>query len=86
MIKAVIELELVFPYKRSMGVLVEFCYLWDCHLISGGTKKIKAIISMPSHHFKQIFGRNPTVREYAVPNGMEKFISKMTVKRVDIKG
>lgn len=82
MIKAIIELELVFPYKISMGVLVEFCFLWDCHLISGGTKKLKATISMPSNHFKQIFKRNPVAREYAVPEGMEKFISKFTVKRI----
>lgn len=82
MIKAIIELELVFPYKISMGILVEFCYLWDSHLISGGTKKLEARISMPSHHFKKIFGRNPAKREYPVPKGMEKFISKFTVKKV----
>ena len=82
MTKAIIELELVYPYQLSMGVLVEFCYLWDCHIISGGTQKLKATISMPSIYFKQIFGRSPITREYAVPKGMEKFISKMTVKEV----
>lgn len=86
MIKAIIELELVFPYKRSMGILVEFCYLWDCHIISGGTKKLKATISMPSKHFKRIFKRNPIVRTYAVPSGMEKFVSKFTVKEITTKG
>lgn len=85
MIKAIIELELVFPYKLSMGVLLEFCYLWDTHLISGGTKKLKATISMPSHHFKKIFGRNPIAREYKVPKGMEKFVNKFTVKKVLVK-
>jgi len=41
---------------------------------------------MPSHHFKKIFGRNPVVREYEVPKGMEKFISKFTVKKIIAKG
>ena len=85
MIKAVIELELVYPYRRSMGILIEFCILWDCHIISGGTRKLKAVISMPSHQFKKIFKRNPTVREYAIPSGMEKFVSKFTVKRIMTK-
>lgn len=83
--KAIIELELVFPYRKSIGILIEFCNLWDCHLISGGTKKLKATMSMPSHQFKKIFSRNPLVRDYTVPSGMEKFISKFTVKKVTTK-
>ena len=59
MIKVIIELELVFPYKISMGILVEFCCLWDCLILSGGTNRAKAIVSMPSIHFKKIFGENP---------------------------
>lgn len=82
MSKAIIELELVFPYKRSMTILIEFCHLWDCHIISGGTKKLKATISMPSHQFKKIFKRSPLVREYAIPSGMETFVSKFTVKQI----
>ncbi len=86
MIKVILELELVFPYKLSMGILVEFCYLWDSTLLHGGTRKIKSIISMPSHHFKKIFGVNPKEREYSIPSGMEKFISKITVKKILAKG
>ena len=74
------EMELVFPYRISMGILVEFCYLWNTTLICGGTRKIKSIISMPSHHFKRIFGVSPEKKEYPVPRGMEKFISKVVVK------
>ncbi len=85
MIKVRMKLELVFPYKLSMAILVEFCNLWDCHLISGGTKKLKAVISMPGVHFKKIFGENPREKEYPVPNGMEKFISKLVVKKITIK-
>ena len=86
MIKVIMELELVFPYRLSMGVLVEFCYLWDTLLVKGGTKKLKSIISMPGHHFKKIFGTNPREREFSIPSGMEKFISKITVKKILIKG
>ena len=86
MIKVIIELELVFPYKLSMGTLVEFCCLWDSTLLHGGTKKLRAIISMPGVHFKQIFGVNPREKEYSIPHGMEKFISKIKVKDILIKG
>ena len=82
MIKAVIELELVYPYSRSLGILLEFCRLWDCHIMSGGTKKLNATISMPSHQFKKILKINPILKEYPIPNGMEKFISKFTVKQI----
>lgn len=85
MSKAIIELELVFPYKRSVVILIEFCHLWNCHMMSGGTKKLKATISMPSNQFKKIFKRNPTLREYIVPSGMEKFVSKFTVEQIITK-
>lgn len=86
MIKVIIELELVFPYKISMGVLVEFCHLWDSLLISGGTKKLKSVISMSVRNFKKIFGNNPEVKTYPVPRGMEKFIDKLTVIKIITKG
>ena len=78
-------LELVFPYKLSMGTLVEFCYLWDSTILYGGTKRIKAIISMPGIHFKKIFGQNPREKSYPVPTGMEHFISSLRVKSILIK-
>ncbi len=86
MIRVIIEVELVFPYKRSMGVLVEFCYLWNCKILSGGTTRIKAIISMPGIYFKKIFGTNPREKEYDIPKGMEYFIDKLIVKDILIKG
>jgi len=85
MIKAIVELELVYPYRKSIGILIEFCNLWDCHMIAGGTKKLKATISMPAHQFKKIFRRNPSVREYEIPKGMETFVSKFTVKQIVTK-
>lgn len=85
MIKAIIELELIFPYKISMGTLIEFCHLWDCKILYGGTKRLKAIISMPSVHFKSIFGQNPEKKSYTVPRGMEHFIESMKVNKILIK-
>lgn len=82
MIKVIIELELVFPYSLSMGVLAEFCYLWDSTLLSGGTKRLKAIISMPSKHFKKIFGENPKKDIYPIPTGMEHFVENIRVKEI----
>jgi len=85
MIRAVIELNLIFPYKRSMGTLAEFCSLWNSRIFSGGTQRLKAIIAMPSRHFKTIFGENPRVGKYGVPSGMEYFIESLKVKKILVK-
>lgn len=82
MIRVIIELQLIFPYKLSMGTLVDFCSLWDSTLLHGGTKKIKARFSMPLVHFKKIFGTNPTKKEYPVPSGMESFIESLRVRKI----
>ena len=85
MIRAVIEVALVYPYSRSMGTLAEFCSLWDSRIFSGGTRRRMAVIAIPSHHFKTIFGTNPSVGKYNVPSGMEKFIESLKVKKVLVK-
>ncbi len=85
MIKVVMELELVHPYKLSMDVLVKFCSLWESRIFSGGTSRRKAIISMPAKHFKVIFGTNPREKKYAVPAGAESFISALKVKDIIIE-
>ena len=85
MIKVVMELELVHPYKISMDVLVQFCSLWKSRIFSGGTQKRKAIIEMPAHHFKAIFGTNPREKAYDVPSGAEHFIEGIEVKEIVIE-
>lgn len=82
MIKAMLELELVYPYNRSMGTLADFCGLWDCTILKGGTNSVKVSVSMPSFHFKKIFGVNPRVGEYNIPSGMEKFIAGVKVEKI----
>jgi len=84
MIKAIIELELVYPYSGSIHILHEFNNLWSCVLLQGGTRKEKAIISMPQKTFKTIFGVNPIAGQYDVPRGMEKFISSFKVKKIKV--
>jgi hypothetical protein len=85
MIKVVMELELVHPYKISIDVLVEFCSLWETRILSGGTQKRIALIEMPAHHFKVIFGTNPREKKYAVPRGAESFIEALKVKDIIIE-
>ena len=85
MIKAVIELELTPPYKKSIMKLSEFCHLRSCGLLEGGTYRAKATISMSSGSFKKIFGTNPSIGEYNVPKGTEHFTRKWIVKEVNIK-
>jgi len=85
MIKVILELELVYPYKLSLNTLLDFCSLWGCMICFGGTRKAKPVISMPAKHFKTIFGQNPREKEYPVPRGMEKYIYKVIVKDIIIK-
>ena len=85
MISVVMELNLIFPYKISMDTLVEFCSLWDTRIFSGGSQRRKAIISMPAHHFKTIFGQNPREQKYNVPSGTEYFIESLKVKDIIVK-
>ena len=85
MIKVLIELELTFPYKKSIMVLSEFCHLWNCGLLEGGTNRANALISISSGNFKRIFGENPRVEEYKIPKGTEHFIKKWKVREIIIK-
>ena len=85
MIRVVIELSLLFPYQLSLDTLIEFCSLWDSRIFSGGSKKRIAIIAMPAHHFKVIFGTNPREQAYPVPSGTEHFIETLKVKDIVVK-
>ena len=84
MIKALLECQLVYPYKRSIDTLASFCSLWDGCLMYGGTNKLKAEFNLPVVHFKKIFGENPKVKGYPVPSGMEFFIESIKVKQIKV--
>ena len=85
MIRAIIEIELPYPYKKSISVLVDFCTVWGSTILSGGTNRAKAFISMPSNRFKEIFGHNPIVGEYSVPSGAKSFMESLKVKEVMVE-
>jgi hypothetical protein len=85
MIRVIINLELVYPYSKSIEVLLKFNTLWSCFLLGGGTKKKEAIISMPAKKFKKIFNTNPQIGEYEVPQGASHFISSVNVKEIKVE-
>ena len=79
------EIYLVFPYKTSLSVLVDFVRLWRCQLLKSRTRKEKALISMPSYSFKKIFGTNPKENlKYAAPTNSEHFIKYIKVKKIKV--
>lgn len=82
MIRVLIEMQLVYPYRESLSVLLEFCAVWKSTLLFGGTYKSKAQISIPLNYFKKIFHTNPALKEYPVPSGMEGFIDSIRVKKI----
>jgi len=80
MIKVIIELGLVYPYKASLLTLLEFNKLWHCRIIDGGTYKKNATIAMPVIKFKKIFKENPQAKKYKIPSNSEHFIASVEVK------
>jgi len=81
-IRARIEIELVYPYKQSLDTLLDFVNIWACRIIKGGTSQSKAVISMPVKKFKNIFATNPRIGKYKIPAGTEHFISSVEVKKI----
>jgi len=82
MIKAILKLKIKHPYRDSFTILLDFCNLWSCNAIQGGSKNKTAKISIPAIKFKKIFGTNPVVGEYAVPLGAEHFIISIKVIKI----
>ena len=80
--KVIIELELAYPYRESLGTLNKFNVIWKCVLLGGGTNQEKAIISMPIDSFRQIFDVDPMVGEYEVPRRTEKFLTSLKVQKI----
>lgn len=68
-----------------MSNLLDFCMVWECALLSGGSNKGKATIAIPANKFKVLFGGNPKVGKYPVPDGAGYFIEGVIVKKVIAK-
>ena len=83
MIRAVVQLKLVYPYVRSILNLFDFISLWGCTLISARTLSSKATIGIPADKFKLLFGENPRKGKYKIPTGSEYFLEEyVEVKEV----
>jgi len=78
-IKAVVELTLVYPYVQSLMNPFDFISLWNCTLVSAETLSSKAIIAIPSDRFKLLFGENPRVGRYKIPTGAGYFLEEEVI-------
>lgn len=82
-IKVVLEVALVYPYKKSMDTLLDFARIWDSKVIYGSTRKEKLLMFMPKKVFKRMFGGNPRNNiEYDPPINSESFIKSVKVKKI----
>lgn len=85
MIKAIVQLRLVYPYVQSLLNLFDFMSLWGGNLISAKTLSSQAVIGIPSDKFKILFGENPRRGKYKVPPGAEYFLEEVEVKEIITK-
>ena len=85
MIKVLVEMGLVDPYRVSFETLLNFSVVWRCSVIKGGPRRKNAVMSMPVENFKKIFKENPRISKYRVPIGAESFISSVKVKEIVLK-
>jgi len=83
-IEAVVEFGLIYPYHVSQDTLIEMINKWNMRLISMGTYDEVAKVGIQKDKFKTIFGENPSVGEFEVPEGTKKFISSVKVTKIDI--
>ena len=80
---AVLEIDLVYPYKTSCDVLLRFVTEWNARILSLGTQKPVAVIAIRWQGYKLIWGRNPKRGIVEVPAGAEDFMQSVTV--IDVK-
>ncbi len=80
---AILEIDLLFPYNKSSQVLIEFTNTWGFRLLSVGTIKSVARISMDWKKFKQIWGCNPRIGSYDAPDGTQDFMLGASVVAIE---
>ena len=81
-----LEIELVFPFKKSAETLIEFCNQWQCNVVYVGTHKETAKIEIPWKKFKKIWGHNPHKGDVEIPEGAEFFMKDIRVVDIRTKG
>lgn len=83
MLKVLLEIELVYPFSKSLADLHDFCMLWNGNVVSGGTNSHKASILIPTKTFKQLFGSNPKIGQIQPPSNSDYFIKNIVVKKIE---
>ena len=73
------EIALKFPYKLSLISLEELSSLWGLQIISAGTKKRIAKISIKKATFKQMFKTEPKKGKMLVPDVLSGFIANIQI-------
>lgn len=81
--KAILEIDLLFPYGKSIEPLLQLINIWKCDIVRVGTRRRTQVIAMPWKSFKQIWGRNPVKGQVEVPKGTEDFVNGVRVVRVE---
>lgn len=79
---AVLEIELVYPYKFSCETVIRFVNEWNGRIVSLSTYKSSAIIALRWQSFKTIWGKNPRAGIWPVPEGAEDFMTEVKVLTV----
>jgi len=78
-IHAIVDIALVFPYKKSIGILIQMLNTWQMIFISGGTTRRVAKVQIPQKTFKKLWGHNPRIGTHHVLEGTEDFIAGVEV-------
>lgn len=85
-INVILEIYMVYSYKKSLSILLEFSNLWGCKVMIASTRKEISILRMPQKVFKKIFGTNPKKElVYAAPSNSGHFIRHLKVKKIETK-
>jgi hypothetical protein len=79
---AILEVELVYPFKQSVEVFVAFCNVWEFKMLGCSTRKRIASLAAPWGKFKKIWHCNPVTGSHKVPEGAEGFLAAVRVLRV----
>jgi len=76
---AFMDVQLTFPFNRSVQIVEEFAHTWSCKIIHLSSIKGYVILALHSEKFKIIFGSKPRISKYSPPENTEHFIEGLSV-------
>ena len=80
---AIIEVDLLYPFKTSLEILNAFINEWGCKHVSAGTNREVATFAMDDYKFAMIWAEPPRVGRWRVPEGTEHFLTAIRV--IDVR-